>query len=30
VWIGTPTVKLVLRGNAAEQFFDEIYQLHNE
>jgi len=31
VWIGTPTVRLVLRGNAAVQFFDSIQQLlHNE
>jgi hypothetical protein len=30
VWIGTPTVQLVLRGNAAVQFSEEIQQLHNE
>jgi predicted nucleotidyltransferase len=31
VWIGTPTVQLVLRGkNAAVQFFDQIQQQHTE
>jgi hypothetical protein len=30
VWIRIPTFQLVLRGNAAVQFFDQIKQLYNE
>ena len=30
VWIGTPTVQLIPRGNAAVQYFDQIQQQHNE